>query len=105
MGATGGGLAELGPETVQVDCSGTRHRVTWEAGRLSFPDHDVEAERAYAALGGEAAACLTVDTLWRLDPNSWSRVDGALRGWPPERAADEEHRARRILASRSVGHI
>ncbi|HXW35014.1 MAG TPA: hypothetical protein VEJ87_10590 [Acidimicrobiales bacterium] len=61
------------PAEARVECSGELHRVRWEEGRLSVPDHeDVEGERALAALGGDPCAC--VDVL-----DSWERHRGDLR--------------------------
>ncbi len=51
--------------TVEVDCGGARHTVRWRMGRVILEDHDVAAERALAALGGEPCPCLELLTAWR----------------------------------------
>lgn len=46
-------------------CSGETHRLRWQAGRLRLLDHvDPEGERALAALGGQACACVEVLDTW-----------------------------------------
>jgi hypothetical protein len=48
-----------------VECSGTHHRLIWQAGQLTAPAHpDVDAERALAALGGASCGCLDLLTAW-----------------------------------------
>lgn len=50
---------------VVVPCSGVSHVVRWHRGRLVVMDHDIVAERAFVALGGEMPACLDVLAGWR----------------------------------------
>ena len=50
---------------VLVDCGGVQHTVRWRRGRLVLLDHDVAAERAVAALGGDPCACVGVLDVWR----------------------------------------
>lgn len=59
------------PATALVTCSGTEHRVTWRKGKVVLEDHDVGAERAMLAFGGELPACLKVLQLWR-NLHSWA---------------------------------
>ncbi|HET7487242.1 MAG TPA: hypothetical protein VFJ85_04890 [Acidimicrobiales bacterium] len=59
------------PATAEVVCGGARHRVSWRRGKLKFEDHDLSAERAMLAFGGEAPECLQVLTLWR-NLHSWA---------------------------------
>lgn len=55
----------VAPAATHVACSGQRHEVRWEHGRLVLAAHpDVEAERALGALGGEVPACLSLRTAW-----------------------------------------
>ncbi|HVL80530.1 MAG TPA: DUF2087 domain-containing protein [Actinomycetota bacterium] len=53
-------MTPLPPLTVEVDCSGARHRLTWADGRLILDDHDLEAEEVATRLGGSAPYCLRV---------------------------------------------
>ena len=49
-----------------LSCSDTTHRLVWNAGVLTAPDHsDPEGERALAALGGERLACIEVLDAWQ----------------------------------------
>ncbi|WP_028065344.1 hypothetical protein [Solirubrobacter soli] len=55
----------LPPAEALVECGGARHRVRWEAGEVSTPDHgDLEGERALAALGGDRCVCADVVDAW-----------------------------------------
>jgi hypothetical protein len=51
--------------TAEVDCGNARHRITWRRARLVLEDHDVLAERALVALGGEPPLCLQTLDAWR----------------------------------------
>lgn len=59
------------PATALVACSGTEHRVTWRKGKVVLEDHDVGAERAMLAFGGELPECLKVLQFWR-NLHSWA---------------------------------
>jgi hypothetical protein len=59
------------PARAVVACSGGQHRVTWRRGKVVLEDHDLGAERAMLALGGEPCACLRVLQGWR-NLHSWS---------------------------------
>ena len=48
-----------------IDCTGERHRVVWRRGKLILVDHDLAAEDAMMALGGEMPACVKALRLWR----------------------------------------
>jgi hypothetical protein len=48
-----------------VVCGGARHTVRWRKGRVVLEDHDVAAERALVALGGEPCICLELLAAWR----------------------------------------
>jgi hypothetical protein len=55
----------LPPAETLVECGGARHRVRWEAGEVSAPDHaDLDGERTLAALGGERCVCADVVDAW-----------------------------------------
>ncbi|HEY3239943.1 MAG TPA: hypothetical protein VGL92_10295, partial [Acidimicrobiia bacterium] len=56
----------LAPCVIEVDCGGARHTLRWRKGRVVLEDHDVAAERALAALGGEPCVCLELLAAWRL---------------------------------------
>lgn len=54
------------PPTVGlVPCEGTQHRVSWRRGKLVLEDHDLGAEYALLAFGGEPCACVRALRLWR----------------------------------------
>jgi hypothetical protein len=53
------------PVTVPVECSGGTHQLRWRRGALVALEHDVEAERAVHALGGERVRCLELVDIWR----------------------------------------
>jgi hypothetical protein len=44
------------------------HRVSWRHGKLILEDHDVEAEQALVALGGERCQCLDIADLFASPP-------------------------------------
>jgi hypothetical protein len=47
-------------------CGEETHRLVWEEGILTAPDHvDPDGERALAALGGEPLACVAMLDAWR----------------------------------------
>jgi hypothetical protein len=59
-----------------VSCGGATHEVLWRWGRLVAADHDLDAEAALVALGGEPCPCLEV----------LGQVRAVLAGggrWPP----------------------
>jgi hypothetical protein len=56
----------LEPADAEIQCEGARHRLRWAGGALHADDHlDIEAERALAALGGDAPPCLDLIRLWQ----------------------------------------
>lgn len=57
--------AGVEPVTVEVSCGQDRHRIAWRRGKVVLEDHDLAAEEAFAALGGEASLCLEVLRGWR----------------------------------------
>lgn len=53
------------PTQVELDCSGERHWVRWEDGRLFALNHaDAEGERTLAAIAGERPPCIELLDLW-----------------------------------------
>lgn len=60
---------DLGDATqcIAVD-DGVTHRITWRRGKLILEDHDIEAEQALVALGGERCLCLDVSQLFATPP-------------------------------------
>lgn len=61
--------AGVAPVTVEVACGEELHRISWRRGKLVLEDHDLAAEQAFAALGGEACLCLEVLRAWRQGPD------------------------------------
>jgi hypothetical protein len=47
-----------------VDCEGQQHRVTWRRGKVVLEAHDLTAERAMLAFGGELCPCMRVLEMW-----------------------------------------
>ncbi|HEX3615104.1 MAG TPA: hypothetical protein VHU61_01095 [Solirubrobacteraceae bacterium] len=48
-----------------LSCGDQTHRLVWNAGELTAPDHpDPEGERALAVLGGEPIPCITMLDTW-----------------------------------------
>jgi hypothetical protein len=56
---------DVAPATAFVPCGGEKHRVTWRRGKLVLEDHDLSAEHALLALGGERCPCLLVLKMWQ----------------------------------------
>lgn len=54
----------VSPATGVVPCQGEQHRLTWRRGKVKLEDHDLSAERALLAFGGEPCACLRALRLW-----------------------------------------
>jgi len=53
------------PETTAlIDCGGASHPVTWRRGKLVLEAHDLTAERAMLAFGGELCPCMRVLEMW-----------------------------------------
>lgn len=75
----------LEPVTAEVPCGGATHRVTWRRGKLVLEDHDLGAELAMLALGGQASPCVQVLKMWR---DQWGMLPEMLRrtDWLGERA-------------------
>ena len=48
-----------------VACEGVEHVVVWRRGALALAHHDLAAEEALAALGGQPPPCLAVVRAWR----------------------------------------
>jgi hypothetical protein len=69
--------------TVSIDDDGARHRITWRRGSLYLLDHDLDAERTLAGLGGARPLCVEIADAWRAsltDPEILSLVCGR---WNP----------------------
>ena len=68
----------VGPSSAVVPCGDQQHRVTWRRGKLVLEDHDLGAERALMALGGDPCACMRVLKMWRdqwaLPPDMFRRM-------------------------------
>jgi hypothetical protein len=50
---------------VDIDCTSRPHHVSWKRGRLAVEDHDVAAELAVEALGGDRPPCVALYSTWR----------------------------------------
>jgi hypothetical protein len=57
-------LDGISPVDVAVACTGAVHHARFASGRLHLSDHDVDAERAMAALGGDVPSCVQLLQLW-----------------------------------------
>ncbi|MGH9125072.1 MAG: hypothetical protein ACRDZ8_10160 [Acidimicrobiales bacterium] len=75
----------LPPVTATIPCGNRQHRITWQRGKLVLNDHDLSAERAMIALGGQACPCMQVLTMWR---DQWSMLPDMIRktDWLGDRA-------------------
>ena len=72
--------------TAVVDCGGESHRVTWRRGKVVLEAHDLAAERAMLAFGGEMCPCMRVLEVWieqfRMPPDLF----GQMHTWLGENA-------------------
>ena len=50
--------------TSTVICGGETHRITWRRGKIVLEDHDLTAEKAMMAFGGEMCPCMRVLEVW-----------------------------------------
>lgn len=57
--------ATFPPVRVGVPCGGADHHLTWRKGALCLDDHDLGAEVALEALGGDPVPCVAVLRAWR----------------------------------------
>ncbi|MCA1840605.1 MAG: hypothetical protein ABR507_04595 [Actinomycetota bacterium] len=57
-------LALHEPVRGTISCGGVEHEIGWDAGDLTLFHHDIDAEKALAALGGEACECIRVFDAW-----------------------------------------
>jgi len=57
--------ATFGPAEATWRCGGLQHRLRWEAGRLTAPDHpEAEAELVLGTLGGDQPECIRLLRAW-----------------------------------------
>ena len=117
----------------ELPCGGVVHRLRWEGGALTLPDHpDTEAELILGLLGGEKPACVRLLEHWNahaedlevlalaprgprdtLDPLLDPEVPPGPRVWPPLFTSSLHHppggeekaleRRRELLALFSLG--
>ncbi|MGH9156833.1 MAG: hypothetical protein ACRD1K_13580 [Acidimicrobiales bacterium] len=66
------------PAEATVECSGGTHRIAWRRGKLVLEDHDLGAEQAMLAFGGEMPACLATLQLWR-NLHTWAMAAELFR--------------------------
>ena len=77
------GWAALVPAfEAEVGCTGSTHRIGWSRGKLRLLDHDVGAERALAAMGGEPPLCLDVFDAWPWSGDEVEVLDFLASGQP-----------------------
>jgi hypothetical protein len=55
------------------------HRITWRHGKVIVEDHDLEAEKALVALGGERCPCLDIADLFVTPPPLHELIARGLR--------------------------
>ena len=57
--------AAFGPAEATWRCGGLQHRLRWEAGQLTAPDHpEAEGELVLGALGGDQPECIRLLRAW-----------------------------------------
>ena len=76
----------LPESTATVNCGGETHRITWRRGKIVLQDHDLTAEKAMMAFGGEMCPCMRVLEVWveqfRMPPDLF----GQMHTWLGEQA-------------------
>ena len=72
--------------TAVVDCGGAEHRVTWRRGRMVLLAHDLTAERAMLAFGGELCPCMRVLEMWVEQFHMPADLFGKMPSWLGENA-------------------
>jgi len=76
------------PVEVSLECSGTIHRLRWEAGELVAVDHrDPRGERTLGALSGQQSSCIAVLDRWIRHRDDLRVLTLASRGagdWIPQ---------------------
>ncbi len=64
--------------TSTVQCGGETHRITWRRGKIVLQDHDLTAEKAMMAFGGEMCPCMRVLEVWveqfRMPPDLFGQM-------------------------------
>ncbi|MBM3683412.1 MAG: hypothetical protein FJW83_02555 [Actinobacteria bacterium] len=56
---------DAAPVEVSVACGPSIHRLRWSGGRVETCDHDLDAEEALVAFGGDVLPCVRLHRLWR----------------------------------------
>ena len=77
-----------------IDCGGEPHRITWRRGKLVLEAHDLTAERAMLAFGGDLCPCMRVLEMWVEQFRMPTELFGQMHNWlgdnaflvPPEMA-------------------
>ncbi len=84
------------PVEVSLECSGTIHRLRWEAGELAAVDHqDPRGERTLGALGGQQSSCIALLDSWIRHREDLRVLTLASRG-PGDRIPQVDPRAARL---------
>jgi hypothetical protein len=90
----------LAPAQATILCGGESHRVRWDAGHVSAPDHaDLEGDRTLAVLAGQRCGCGELLEVWGAhvddlrvlalasrgpaDPITWREEDGGGVAFAP----------------------
>ena len=72
-------FASIPSVTVEVECSGATHSVSWRRGKVVLHDHRLRDEDVVLALGGAPPPCVAMLAAWR-DRRAWA---AASRPHPP----------------------
>ena len=106
--------AGLAAAETQLDCAGQPHRLRWDAGQLTTPDHtaDLEGEQILSALGGQSYPCLDALDLWAEHAADLRVLILASRGpadplapWTPPPSARIRYTGRGGFTGRSRGQV
>jgi hypothetical protein len=85
--------------TATVECGGEMHRITWRRGKIVLEAHDLTAERAMMAFGGDMCTCMRVLEVWVEQFRMPSNLFGQMHTWLGEQSfllPDEFAQARRL---------
>ncbi len=72
--------------TALIDCDGEQHRVTWRRGKIVLEAHDLTAERAMLAFGGDLCPCMRVLEMWVEQFRMPADLFGQMHTWLGENA-------------------
>jgi hypothetical protein len=72
--------------TATVNCGGETHHVTWRRGKIVLEDHDLTAEKAMMAFGGEMCPCMRVLEVWVEQFRMPADLFGQMHTWLGDQA-------------------